>query len=42
MTQSIDAFYDFRSPNSDLAFTQALQMDVSPRLSPMPILKVVA
>lgn len=41
MTQSVEIFYDFRSPYSYLAFTRLLQMDVSLTLHPMQILTVM-
>ena len=41
MTQTIEFFYDFRSPYSYLAFTQLRQMDVDIALRPMQILKVM-
>ena len=41
MTQSIELFYDFRSPYSYLAFTQLREMDVDIALRPMKILTVM-
>lgn len=41
MTQSIELFYDFRSPYSYLAFTQLRGMDVDLALRPMTVLKVM-
>lgn len=41
MTQSVELFYDFRSPYSYLAFTQLQQLDVTIALKPMQILKVM-
>jgi 2-hydroxychromene-2-carboxylate isomerase len=41
MTQSVELFYDFRSPYSYLAFTQLQQLDVAIDLKPMQILKVM-
>lgn len=41
MTQSVELFYDFRSPYSFLAFTQLQQLDVAIDLKPMQILKVM-
>lgn len=41
MTQSIELFYDFRSPYSYLAFTQLRGMDVDITLRPMKVLKVM-
>ncbi|WP_085811404.1 2-hydroxychromene-2-carboxylate isomerase [Sphingomonas sp. TZW2008] len=41
MTQSVDLFYDFRSPYSYLAFTQLQAMDVDIAFRPMKILTVM-
>lgn len=41
MTQSVELFYDFRSPYSYLAVTQLQQLDVTIDLKPMQILKVM-
>ncbi len=41
MTQSVELFYDFRSPYSYLAFTQLQQLDLTIDLKPMQILKVM-
>ena len=41
MTQTVEFFYDFRSPYSYLAFTQLREMDVDITLRPMQILKVM-
>jgi 2-hydroxychromene-2-carboxylate isomerase len=41
VTQSIEYFYDFRSPYSYMAYTQLLGMDVDIALRPMQILKVM-
>ncbi len=41
MTQSVEFFYDFRSPYSYLAFLKLREMDVSLALRPMMILKVM-
>lgn len=41
MTQTVELFYDFRSPYSYLAFTQLRRMDVEIALRPMRILKVM-
>lgn len=41
MTQSIELFYDFRSPYSYMAYTQLSQMDVDITLRPMKVLKVM-
>lgn len=41
MTQMIELFYDFRSPNSYLAFTQLRKMDVEIAFGPMKILEVM-
>ena len=41
MSESVELFYDFRSPYSYLAFTQLLDMDVRIALKPMQILKVM-
>lgn len=41
MTQSVDLFYDFRSPYSYLAFTQLQAMDVDIAFRPMKILSVM-
>lgn len=41
MTQSIEFFYDFRSPYSYLAFLKLREMDVTLALRPMMILKVM-
>lgn len=41
MNQTIEFFFDFRSPYSYLALTQLRQMDVAIALRPMQILKVM-
>lgn len=41
MTRSLEFFFDFRSPYSDLALTQLVQMDVSLALRPMKVLEVM-
>lgn len=41
MTQSVEFFYDFRSPYSYLAFHKLREMDVTLALRPMQILKVM-
>jgi 2-hydroxychromene-2-carboxylate isomerase len=41
MTQSVDLFYDFRSPYSYLAFTQLQAMDLEIAFRPMKILTVM-
>ncbi|MGY0652499.1 DsbA family protein [Luteimonas sp. A537] len=41
MTQSIELFYDFRSPYSYLAFTQLHEMGVDIALRPMMVLKLM-
>lgn len=41
MTQSLELFYDFRSPYSYLAFTQLREMDIDITLRPIMILKVM-
>lgn len=41
MTQTVDFFYDFRSPYSYLAFTQLRDMDVDIAFHPMRILTVM-
>lgn len=41
MTQSVDFFYDFRSPYSYLAFTQLQAMEVDIAFRPMKILTVM-
>lgn len=41
MTQTLEFFYDFRSPYSYLAFTQLVGMNVDLKLRPMQILKVM-
>jgi len=41
MPPTVELFYDFRSPYSYLALTRLLQMDVSLKLRPMQILKVM-
>ena len=41
MTQTVEFFYDFRSPYSYLAFTQLREMDIDITLRPMQILKVM-
>lgn len=41
MTQTVEFFYDFRSPYSYLAFTQLVGMKVDLKLRPMQILKVM-
>ena len=41
MSESVELFYDFRSPYSYLAFTQLLDMDVRIALKPVQILKVM-
>lgn len=41
MSQSIELFYDFRSPYSYLAFTRLREMDVDLSLRPMKILEVM-
>ena len=41
MTQSVEFFYDFRSPYSYLAFAKLREMDVALVLRPMMILKVM-
>ncbi len=41
MTQTVEFFYDFRSPYSYLAFTQLVGMKVDIKLRPMQILKVM-
>lgn len=41
MTQTVEFFFDFRSPYSYLAFTQLIDMKVDIKLRPMQILKVM-
>lgn len=41
MPQTVEIFYDFRSPYSYLAFVQLLRMDVALTLRPMQILAVM-
>lgn len=41
MAQSLEFFYDFRSPYSYLAYTQLRDVDVDIKLRPMTILKVM-
>lgn len=41
MTQTVEFFYDFRSPYSYLAFAQLVGMKVDLKLRPMQILKVM-
>jgi len=41
MTETVEFFYDFRSPYSYLAYTQLRGMDVAVSLKPMMVLKVM-
>jgi 2-hydroxychromene-2-carboxylate isomerase len=41
MPQAVEIFYDFRSPYSYLAFVRLMQMEVTPTLHPIQILKVM-